>query len=147
MDLPTIFQQIELYKKSNDNKIISNQLQEVGKKEIETNSFFNFLNKLMTHPDLRPYIDENFKEWTDIETTIMFIKLYQSIEAEFKKNNCPINGDEIIAIVKGLITNSVYRQEIVQEMRYFQGFDRKQKCLEYVGDKIKKIKPVDLNIE
>ena len=140
MDLTNISQQIELYKNQENRKEISNQLQNLGKKEIENNSFFTFLNKLMTNNDLRPYIDEYFGEWSDIETTIMFIKLYQSIENEFKKNGCETTGEEIIAIVKGLITTPVYRQEIVQEMRRYQGFDEKQKCLEYVSKKVKAIK-------
>ena len=140
MDLTNISQQMELYKNQENRKQISNQLQQIGKNEIQTNSFFTFLNKLMTNTDLRPFIDEYFSEWSDIETTIMFIKLYQSIENEFKKNGCGTTGEEIIAIVKGLITTPVYRQEIVQEMRRYQGFDEKQKCLEYVSKKVKAIK-------
>lgn len=140
MDLTNISQQIELYKKIENKNEISNQLQNLGKKEIENNSFFTFLNKLMTHVDLRPYIDEYFGEWGDIETTIMFIKLYQSIELEFKKNSCSINNEEIIGIIKTLITTPSYRQEIVLEMRRYQGLENKIKCLEYVENKINEFK-------
>lgn len=142
MELPTVSRQIELFRESDDNEKnnICSNLKILGKKEICDNPFFSFLDKLMTNAELRQYIDKYFGDWTDVETTIMFIKLYQNVEAEFKKNGCPIGSEEIIGIVKGLITTSSYRKEIVNEMRRYQGFDDKKGCLEYVENEIKKIK-------
>lgn len=138
MDISKISQELQIYKNEKNNE--PSELQKIGKEELKNNDFFFFLDKLMTHPELRGYINKYFNEWSDIETTIMFIKLYQSIENEFKNSNCIIQNEEIIAILKVLITNTHYRKEIISEMRRYQGFDNKKNCLEYVNSELKRIK-------
>lgn len=112
-----------------------------GKKELQENRFFQFLDTIMGDPKTRSYIDEFFGNWDEIKTVMMFIKVYQVVDSQLLSNGTQFKNPEtrrsfIIGIVKELITDSNCRQEIIANMTRFMENDFTQ-CNLLIQYKIK----------
>jgi hypothetical protein len=99
-----------------------------GKKELQENRFFQFLDTIMGDPKTRSYIDEFFGNWDEIKTVMMFIKVYQVVDSQLQSNCTQFKNQEtrrsfIIGIVKELIIDSNCRQEIIANMARFMEND------------------------
>ena len=107
----------------NENIVITS-----GKKELQENRFFQFLDTIMGDPKTRSYIDEFFGNWDEIKTVMMFIKVYQVVDSQLQSNGTQFKNQEtrrsfIIGIVKELIIDSNCRQEIIANMARFMEND------------------------
>jgi hypothetical protein len=110
------------------------ELVKKGEEEIVYNNFFNLIDYIMNDNMTRLFIEEYFKDWDEIKTTLMFIKTYQIVDKEIhhleRKNNQKFEKDErrkmIIALIKNLISNSESRREIVKNMCSFMDTDYKE---------------------
>lgn len=78
--------------KSENNIIISvnndlqNNILEEGKKYYKK-MIFNSLDIVMTNDDFRSFYDNYFKDFTDIKVVILYMKLYETIQIEYKERN------------------------------------------------------------
>ena len=44
------------------------------------NAFYQDLAKVMANPDFRRFLSCYMSSWTDVETSIMYIKLYETLQ-------------------------------------------------------------------
>lgn len=73
---------------------------------LKKNKFFRDLTNIMKNNDFRSFHDEYFKNWSDIETMIFFMRLYSTVEIEYKNRfNEPIS-DELMAFMLHKIMNN-----------------------------------------
>ncbi len=56
-----------------------------GKKILETNDFLKSLDKMMRNEDFRVFYQKYFQTHCEIETVILYMKLYENLEKEYKK--------------------------------------------------------------
>jgi len=103
----------------------SDKLIRVGEKAIGTNRFFTFLDKIMSDPELRGYFDEFFETWSDIRASIMIMKTYQMVDQHLKDSHVSFSDSTqrskiMIGIIKGMLSDSSCRQEMVKNMESFE---------------------------
>jgi hypothetical protein len=55
-----------------------------GEKILKTNPFFTDFIGLMKNTQFRYFYETYFKNWSDIETMIFYMKLYKFIESEYE---------------------------------------------------------------
>jgi hypothetical protein len=121
----------ELVLKDSNFILDKKELIKSGENEIIYNNFFNLIDYIMNDDMTRLFIEEYFKDWDEIKTSLMFIKTYQIVDKEIhnleRKNNKKFEKDErrkmIIALIKNLISNSESRKEIVKNMCVFMDSD------------------------
>ena len=94
------------------------ELEEVGRSIYRSNDNYRNLANVMEHPEFKCFFDDNFKDWTSARTTLMIMKLYQSIEKDSSKK---LSGYEKIAIVDSVINDSKMRQNVVKAINEWAG--------------------------
>lgn len=87
----------------------SNQVKE-GEDILKKNEFFDKLVKLMNSNEFIDFYDSYFKDWSDIQTIVFYIKLYKTIEYEYKRR---FDSD----IPSGLMTYTLYNIINTKELR------------------------------
>ena len=87
----------------------SNQVKE-GEDILKKNEFFDKLVKLMNSNEFVDFYDSYFKDWSDIQTIVFYIKLYKTIEYEYKRR---FDSD----IPSGLMTYTLYNIINTKELR------------------------------
>lgn len=97
-----------------------------GKKELDTNPFFTDLNELMRHDNkFRIFYDKYFKDSSDIKTVIIYMKLYETLELEYKERMIEETESDrekvLICAIKELMSNESTRKSILSSFnRYNQ---------------------------
>ncbi len=62
---------------------------------LKENKFFSDFISLMNNSEFKHFYDIYFKDWTDIQTMIFYMKLYSTIEYEyFSRHNCKISDEQ-----------------------------------------------------
>jgi predicted restriction endonuclease len=56
-----------------------------GKNILETNDFLKSLDKIMKNEEFRSFYQKYFKTHCEMETSILYMKLYENLENEYKK--------------------------------------------------------------
>tara|TARA_A100001015_G_C14471227_1_gene511812 strand:+ start:42 stop:461 length:420 start_codon:yes stop_codon:yes gene_type:complete len=87
----------------------NNQLKE-GEEILKKNEFFTKLIALMNSNEFIDFYDSYFKDWSDIETIVFYIKLYKTIEYEYRRR---LDTD----IPQGIMTYTLYNIINNNEMR------------------------------
>jgi len=125
--------------KSENNIIISvnndlqNNILEEGKKILQKNNFFNSLDVVMTNDDFRSFYDNYFKDFTDIKVVILYMKLYETIQIEYKeRNGIPIKKEFLAYMIKELMNNNESRKYIHEAFYNFT--DNKQSNNKFILD-------------
>lgn len=125
--------------KSENNIIISvnndlqNNILEEGKKILQKNDFFNSLDIVMTNDDFRSFYDNYFKDFTDIKVVILYMKLYETIQIEYKeRNGIPIKKEFLAYMIKELMNNNESRKYIHEAFYNFT--DNKQSNNKFILD-------------
>jgi hypothetical protein len=91
-----------------------------GKKIIESNEFFSDLEAVMNTAEFRTFYDKYFKDFNDIKTALMFMKLYESLEKEYEaKYSSQIPGPVIVYIMKEIMSDSGMRMEVINSYKEF----------------------------
>ena len=106
-----------------------NSLTEKGSEILKKNEFFEKLIKMMNSIEFLDFYDNYFKDWSDIETIIFYIKLYKTVEYEYRRR---FNND----ISPELMAYSLYNILNTKELRKF--------ALEKFRD-FKELKHVDMS--
>lgn len=125
--------------KSENNIIISvnndlqNNILEEGKKILQKNDFFNSLDVIMTNHDFRSFYDNYFKDFTDIKVVILYMKLYETIQIEYKeRNGVSIKKEFLAYMIKELMNNNESRKYIHEAFYNFT--DNKQSNNKFILD-------------
>ena len=97
-----------------------------GKKELDTNPFFTELNELMRHDNkFRIFYDKYCKDSSDVKTVIIYMKLYETLELEYKERMIEetesAREEILICAIKELMSNESTRKSILSSFnRYNQ---------------------------
>lgn len=83
-----------------------------GEEILKKNEFFDKLIKLMNSNEFIDFYDSYFKDWSDIQTIVFYIKLYKTIEYEYKRR---FDSD----IPQGIMTYTLYNIINTKELRKF----------------------------
>ena len=78
------------------------------------------LEAIMNTPEFRTFYDKYFKDFNDIKTVLMFMKLYESLEKEYEtKYNSQIPGPVIIYIMKEIMNDNTKRKDLINSYKEF----------------------------
>ena len=108
-----------------------NQFINEGRKTLQKNRFFQFIDLVMNDQNTRQYIDEFFSDWDDIKTSVMIMKTYQVVEQELRSYE-ESSGNQmsnerrrllLVSLVKEMMTNGECRQELIRNMNQFMEGD------------------------
>jgi len=93
----------------------------VGNQIINTNPFFNDLNKLMNNTDFKQMYETHFKSWSDIETLILYMKLYSFIKEEYENHfNEEIDNDLMTYTLNYIIRTKDLRECAINSLQNFK---------------------------
>jgi hypothetical protein len=108
-DIITILQKDEI-KDSIKTKIIKK-----GENILEENHFFNGLENIMQNTEFRTFYDKYFKDYSDIKTVVLYMKLYETIETEYKKiNGKDIEKEFLAYMMRELMCDNIMRKNIIK---------------------------------
>ena len=89
-------------------------------------NFFIDLYKLMNNSEFRNFYNKYFTVWTNIDTMIMYFKLYEIIEITFyKKFNRNITKKEILFLLNNIIKNNLLRKILINNYTLFKTTEQK----------------------
>lgn len=88
-------------------------------------TFYQDLVALMATPAFQRFCQKYMSSWTDIETSLVFIKLYQAL-AQYTHE-----PEAIVQVVDRIMNNAVARRQTIQCFRDFQQNDR---CIHFDRD-------------
>ena len=92
-----------------------------GEVILEENKFFNDLENTMQNPDFRTFYDKYFRDYSDIKTVVLYMKLYETIEIEYKKiNGKDIEKEFLAYMIKELMCDNVMRKNIIKTFNDFE---------------------------
>jgi hypothetical protein len=92
----------------------------VPKKILSENEFFNDLDNIMTDDKFRTFYNKYFKNFNDIKTVLLYMKLYETIQIEYKEqNNCDIDNELLAYMISELMNNSDTRKMIINSFNNF----------------------------
>ena len=85
------------------------------------------LYKLMNNSEFREFYNKYFTVWTNIDTMIMYFKLYEIIEISFfKKFNRNITKKkEILFLLNNIIKNNLLRKIVIDNYILFKNSEQK----------------------
>ena len=84
------------------------------------------LYKLMNNSEFREFYNKYFTVWTNIDTMIMYFKLYEIIEISFfKKFNRNITKKEILFLLNNIIKNNLLRKIVIDNYILFKTSQQK----------------------
>ena len=87
---------------------------EKGKKILQNNNFFNELNEIMKDDKFRPFYEKYFQDSTDVKSVLLYLKLYETLQKEYKeRNDKDIDEELLVYMMKELMTNKVTQQHII----------------------------------
>lgn len=82
-----------------------------GRVLYQTNTFFKSLANVMENPEFRGFLSEYVKDWSDFKTVVLYIKLYEMIEAKGD-----FTGYQKLAILQSIFTDKSLRKEAVKRL-------------------------------
>lgn len=99
---------------------IKQEIIDKGREVLNENNFFNDLDKMMKNEEFRGFYDKYFVEFQDIRLMLMFMKLYETLEVEYKNHyGTEIESEVVIYIIKEIMCNSLLRKEVVESFDRF----------------------------
>ena len=106
------------------NNTVKENIMKEGNKILLENIFFNDLDNIMKDSNFKQFYDTYFNDFTDIKVIIMYMKLYETIQIEYKKkNNCEIEKELLAYIIRELMNNHISRKKIFDS--YYNFMDNK----------------------
>lgn len=96
---------------------------EIQKKNSQ---FFLDLYKLMNNTLFRSFYNKYCTVWSNIDTIIMYFKLYEIIEMTFtNKFNRKITRKEMLFILNNIIKNNILRKIVIDNYILFKNSEQK----------------------
>jgi len=104
-----------------DNNEITKNIIDSGKKILEENIFFKELDDMMTDEKFRSFYNKYFNDYSDIKISILYMKLYETIQKEyFKINNHEIEKELLVYMIKELMSNKESLKKIISSFNDFE---------------------------
>ena len=75
-----------------------------GQKILQENEFFYELNEIMHDVKFRPFYDKYFKDTSDTKTALLYLKLYETLEKEYKERNNKDIDEELLVYKNSCLT-------------------------------------------
>ena len=106
---------MEITKQNTNNSYIKE-----GQQILKENDFFQGLDIVMSNTDFRPFYDKYFKDITDVNTVILYMKLYETIQKEYKTiYNIDIQKELLVYMMKELMTDNKTRKNILESFHKY----------------------------
>ena len=78
---------------------------------LPKNNFFSDLCLLMKNPQFSNFYNAHFNDWSDIQSIIVYMKLYSTISHSFRSQyNRDITDEEMTFMLHNIMTNSKSRK-------------------------------------
>ena len=117
-------------------EIIKKNIIESGKVILEENDFFRELNLTMENMDFKIFYEKYFKNFSDIQTVILYMKLYETIKIEYlEKNGQEIEKEFLAYIMKELMSDDISRKNIINSFQNFSENKHNKKFILDIFDK------------
>lgn len=99
------------------NSLVKRQGENILKDE---NNFFKKLDDVMSDHVFKSFYDEYFRNFTDIKTVIMYMKLYESLTNVYKTNmNHDMPKELLVNTMKTIMEEKDLRRSTVQSFQTF----------------------------
>lgn len=127
-----------------DNNIKSNFINK-GNNILNNNPFFYDLEKIMSDVNFKSFYDEYFTDFSNIKVVTLYMKLYETIQLEYKERyNCDIEKELLAYIIKQLMDDKNSRKLVLNSFNHYME-DNNPKNKRFILDifydnKIKEIK-------
>jgi hypothetical protein len=106
---------------ANPNGTLTNKVKQEGEKILKKNDFFRKLMNLMNSAEFNDFYDSYFKDWSDIETIVFYIKLYKTIDYEYSRRFNEDIDDEIMTyMLYNVMNNNETRKLALEKFRDFK---------------------------
>ena len=93
-----------------------------GKKILKENPFFRDFTGIMRNNEFKKFYHNYFKDWSDIQTMIFYMKLYTTIEdAYYGQYNEKITDELITYTLHKIITTTEMRKMAMELFKNFKG--------------------------
>lgn len=100
-------------------ELVSSAIKE-GSKILKENDFFNELDFVMNDDNFRSFYSKYFKDFNDIKTIVLYMKLYETIQKEyFERNNKDIERELLAYMIRELMNNENSRKHIFTSFQNF----------------------------
>ena len=104
-----------------NNTKVNNRVIQEGKKILHKNDFFRKLMNLMNSKEFNDFYDSYFKDWSDIETIVFYIKLYKTIDYEYTRRfNEEINDEIMTYMLYNVMNNNDMRKLALEKFQDFK---------------------------
>ena len=95
---------------------------ENGQKILKKNQFFQDFTSLMRNSEFRHFYENYFKDWSDIQTMIFYMKIYCTVEdLYFNKYKNNISDELMTYTLHKIITTNDTRRVAVELFKSFKG--------------------------
>jgi len=112
---------IKVIMSNNDDIILINKNEKKGGELLKTNPFFKDLIGIMKNTDFKNFYSKYFKDWTDIQTMIFYMKLYTTIEYEYNSRfSTQISDNLMTYTLHNVMTNTNTRSVAMSLFRDFK---------------------------
>ena len=102
-------------------KEIEEFIETEGKRLYNKNEFFRDLSRLMENKEFQLFREKYLSDWTDIQTTLMYMKLYDDIKKTYLLSFSKDASKELVLyITQKIINNCETRKFIVERFTDFQ---------------------------
>lgn len=99
-----------------------NKQEEEGQKILNKNNFFQDFTSLMRNNEFKKFYYNYFKDWSDIQTMIFYMKIYSTVEdlyySQYKKE---ISDELMTYTLHKIITTQETRKIAVEIFKNFKG--------------------------
>jgi hypothetical protein len=110
----------QIVKKTSDKNVFKESIKS-GAKILSKNDFFKDFIGLMQNIEFDNFYNKYFKNWSDIQTMLFYMKLYKAVEYgyndKFKK---PIEPELMTFVLHKIMTENTLRKSAVQSFSTFK---------------------------
>ena len=93
-----------------------------GAKILNKNKFFCDFTSLMRNIEFKEFYNNYFKDWSDIQTMIFYMKIYSTIEnLYFNKYKSDISDELMTYMLHKIITTNETRKVAIELFKNFKG--------------------------
>ncbi len=125
--------QIVTHQGNNDSeqKKIDEFIRVEGQRIYNKNGFFRDLSRLMEKADFQAFHEKYLADWSDIEVTMMYMKLYTDIKSKYPQSfERPASKELALFITSKVIGNNETRRFLIEKFTEFKkGLEGAPLCL------------------
>ena len=102
------------------NNKLPKEIIEKGNKILNENDFFADLDYIMSDNCFRSFYSKYFKDYTDVKVIILYMKLYETIQVEYKERyNQDIKKELLAYMIKELMCDDISRKNILESFNNY----------------------------